>query len=836
MTIESRPLEPRMICQSPMLTLACSAEGISLSSPLCPEFLVGPLRPLLTVNGQTLSGAEVHVVSHDSASAELLWSFGANALELKQRFRLSESGGLHLVSELNNLSGAAIQLNALRLLAGDTALGTSYALGGHSAELGIYEQSNYRAEVRRPSQKRVMAGGVEEDPTQRAASGGDSQHCWVSYAPSVPFAWLAGFATSTRWDGRIQTSEDAQGSVSHWQIGFDGGDVLIDAGQTVPLEEVLLLAGDKPYDLLELYGDTVAQRHDVKVLPYSPVSWCSWYPYRLGVTEDRVLANARLAQQRLKSLGLKIFQIDLGWEKEYLPTCYEANDQFAHGFLWLRDQLGELGFRLGLWQGVFTVSVFDEVAKEHPEWLLGDGVNKPVPLGTWFWKPHGEYYALDLTHPGAQEWLRTKFRSLLEQGASYFKLDFISMVTLPNLRQRHDPRMVAGGGNEAARLGMNILMEEAARFSDEPLLLNCGMADLPGPGSFPLNYVCQDTGNTGYTSFRFLRDDYGKYLAGHLWKQGRWGVIQPSCLCVGLPGPIEEARVRATATFMCGGQVDIGDDLTRLPEERWQILLSTLPPTGHAARPIDLFDPISCTSLSYEAVCRSESEGGEALASTDDCSRVWHLSVATDWDEWELVALFDYDVPAHGAGAADLITNFQLPLERIKLSPDESYWGFEFWSGQFLGSLPPEAEPNSLVPQGYVHPGDAAGLTTLRKPGLLQVSFFGPGVKLISFRKARLHPWPVGTSFHQSGGTELGNVVWKELGAGGTLRGELHRPTGQQGDLYIAGAKQPPTRVTVVGLSASWRYGANDVIIVSLVTWADSTAWEVVWDDADTDS
>src|SRR2546425_5125641 len=37
-------------------------------------------------------------------------------------------------------------------------------------------------------------------------------------------------------------------------------------------------------------------------LSASPVSWCSWYPYRLGVTEERALANARIAAKRLKPL------------------------------------------------------------------------------------------------------------------------------------------------------------------------------------------------------------------------------------------------------------------------------------------------------------------------------------------------------------------------------------------------------------------------------------------------------------------------------------------------------------------------------------------------------
>src|SRR5262249_13364129 len=157
-----------------------------------------------------------------------------------------------------------------------------------------------------------------------------------------------------------------------------------------------------------------------------------------------------------------------------------------------------------------------------------------------------------------------------------------------------------------------------------------------------------------------------------LFKQGRWGIIQPSCLCVGLPGTLEEARLRATATFMTGGQVDIGDDLTTLPEDRWQVLLATLPPIGTPARPGDLLELISCSSISYEGMCRGDNPGAVELGGSES-SCVWHLPVDGAWDRWDLIALFNYDLPsADAAGSGTLITRFQLPLERLGLDPEGS--------------------------------------------------------------------------------------------------------------------------------------------------------------------
>ncbi|NQT18640.1 MAG: hypothetical protein HQ592_02965, partial [Planctomycetes bacterium] len=123
----------------------------------------------------------------------------------------------------------------------------------------------------------------------------------------------------------------------------------------------------------------------------------------------------------------------------------------------------------------------------------------------------------------------------------------------------------------------------------DALILNCGGPEMPGTGHWPLLYTCNDTGNTGFISHRSQQTNH-QSVACHLFKNGRWGIIQPSCLCVGAPGTVEDARLRATIAFLAGGQIDISDTLTTLPEDRWAILTATLPPLGVSAKPVDLFE------------------------------------------------------------------------------------------------------------------------------------------------------------------------------------------------------------------------------------------------------
>jgi len=807
--------------QNTTLSVTCQADGAGLAirSPLWESLHIGPLTAGLVVNGEPLRITR-RIAEPVNKELTITSEFGPLEIRLIQRLETVDNQTLRLHSEFINRSTRAVSLQSVQLLTLERQGRAS--LSQEKTSIRVFEQGSYWARVRHlgSSQERGSQSG---EAGSQAAVRSASHLCWVGYDLASRMALAVGFETSERWLGQIAIEEGPEDYLSGWSVGFDGGDLFIEPGESLPLEEVLLLAGDDPWALLESYADLVAARHQIQVLPQSPVSWCSWYPYRLGVAEERVLANARIAAGRLKPLGLSIMEVDLGWERDYLPNAFEENDQFPHGLAGLAAQLQELGFKLGAWKAPFTISEHDPLARERPEWLLGSEAQKPLPQGQWFWEPHGETYALDLTHPEAQAWLRQRVRSLAQRGVRYMKPDFIGGVGDSRLRSRYNRHIVAGGGTEAARIGMKIIMEEMQSADPGALVLNCGGPELPGTGHFPLLYTCDDTGNTGYVGWRHLQQDYGQNVAGHLFKQRRWGIIQPSCLCVGLPGTLEEARVRATATFMSGGQVDISDNLTALPEDRWQVLYATLPPLGIPARPVDLFDPIPATSLSYEAMCRGDNRDDVAISESGG-SRVWHLPVRSEWDCWDLIALFSFDMPPEDTqGKGQLITRFQLPFERLHLDPDAVYWAYEFWSGQFLGQVPALWQS----PRGYVHPGDTQTLIATRTPGVLEVSFFGPAVKLIVLRKARPHPWVAGTSFHQSGGAELTNVTWDPQGI---LRGDLRRPQGHQGSIVIAGSPGLPTAALVRGQQVIPHTGANNALILPLLTTAGLTPWEVRWE------
>jgi hypothetical protein len=243
---------------------------------------------------------------------------------------------------------------------------------------------------------------------------------------------------------------------------------------------------------------------------------------------------------------------------------------------------------------------------------------------------------------------------------------------------------------------------------------------------------------------------------------------------------------------------------------------------GASVTPVDLFDPVEVLSVDYNGLTSGAKSDVERAAPKVG-PRVWRLPVEHEGERWNLVALFEYDPPERNvAGQSDNITWFRLPKERIGLDPDGRYWAYEFWGGQFLGELPGPRRDGE-----YTHPGDVAHLLLPSDGEHVEAAFFGPAVKLLVLRAAKDHPWPVGTTFHQSGGTELDGVTWDA--ASRRLSGRVARPGGQCGSITIAGALPGMPRVTVAGRSVTPRPVAHGGLAFDVLTEGDATEWEVRW-------
>lgn len=761
-------------------------------------FSLGPGKPALRLDGRDVT---LRVAADTTTGRHRTLTWTAKNVELTQRIDRESRTRLRITSFLRHTGKQPLTLNHVLLFAG-----RRLGLGPNPEHTRILEQNAYHGRVRTPRQ--MLTGSDHLKATDGTTGAFVSHTHTVFHHPATRTGLLLGFESIDRWlpqisarmfpgeggdftgmanvDGGAAKTETAVApsktrvpAFREFTLGFDGGDYRLDPGEELALGDFVVESARDPLALLDAHGRRIKARNRLPDAPAPFANWCSWYPYRLRVTHDLVVETARIARTRqLHRLGLRYLQVDLGWEKDNVPSFFEENERFARGLGWLSTQLRDHGFDLGVWVGVLCIAETHPIAQEHPEWLLRGADGKPRNNYNWFWAPFCPIYALDVSHPGAQQWLRENFTRLAEKGVRFVKWDFAGIVTESALRGRHEPKFVNARAREAVRTAFRIAHEALESTGHKADMIDCSATDYAAAGIASVGYVNMDTGNTGL-GWRHLREVYTSF-ACHLFKH-HWSLLQPSCLVVGLPGTLEEARIRATATFMGAGHVDLGDDLSTLPEDRWSVLLASLPPNGTPARPVDLFEPVATGTLPYLSLVKAQPIDPPQPEPDPAGARVWSLPVKADWDEWTLVAFFNWTEPPVEAGSGvNLARRFRVDFTRLGLPKHAQLWAYEFWSGQFLGTVPRAAQPAGA----YRHPGDFSHPILESPAGTLDLGFHGPAVKLIVLRRPRPHPWPLGTSFHQSGGRELSAVKWDAKTR--TLSGQLHRPPGESGFIAIA--------------------------------------------------
>ena len=186
----------------------------------------------------------------------------------------------------------------------------------------------------------------------------------------------------------------------------------------------------------------------------------------------------------------------------------------------------------------------------------------------------------------------------------------------------------------------------------------------------------------------------------------------PDHVVVRDPLTIDQARVLATNVAMSGGLVLAGDDLTKLPKERMDIIKQVMPPFGEAARTVDLFE-------------------------TND-PMIASLEVQRDFEKWRVLSVASWN--------QEEMVNRTVDLEEAGLDPGKEYLAFEFWEQKYLGKV----------------------------SGELDLELKPTSVKVVALREITGHPQIIGTNRHiTQGGVELEGVSWdkRNLTLTGTLRG-----------------------------------------------------------------
>jgi alpha-galactosidase len=282
-------------------------------------------------------------------------------------------------------------------------------------------------------------------------------------------AWeggLAGFLTS---------------NIAHPYFSIEGDEIVgyLEYFETpfadpIPLEPLVVLEGEPVEQLLEEYGIRVAAANGVRINPWNPIGWSSWYQYFAGLRFEDIEKNLNAAREHFP---FEVFQVDEGFESD-IGDWLEVKPGFPP-LASLAQLIQSFGFRAGLWAAPFSATQTSHLFRLHPGWFVSD-----IGIAKFCYKIWGKsVFALDTTNPHAKNWLFETFAGLKKMGWDYFKIDFLFAAAIEGVRSRRVTPI------QAYREGLEVIR----RAVGGSFILGCGAPLLPSLGFVDGMRIGEDT-------------------------------------------------------------------------------------------------------------------------------------------------------------------------------------------------------------------------------------------------------------------------------------------------------------------------------------------------------
>lgn len=245
----------------------------------------------------------------------------------------------------------------------------------------------------------------------------------------------------------------------------------------VPLEPLAVLRGGAVEDLLDSYATLVKKENRVRLNPWNPVGWCSWYHYFGDLAWEDVVRNVETARGDRKSFPFEVFQVDDGYECD-IGDWLKAKPDYPP-LDGLARAITRSGFRAGIWTAPFSAAETSDAVADHPGWMVAEGGQPKFCHRSW----NRTIYALDLTQPAVQAHIFDLFGTLKKAGFDYFKIDFLFGSAMPGDRRRNVTPI------QAYREGLRVIRKAVGRS----FVLGCGAPLLPSVGLVDGMRIGEDT-------------------------------------------------------------------------------------------------------------------------------------------------------------------------------------------------------------------------------------------------------------------------------------------------------------------------------------------------------
>ena len=245
---------------------------------------------------------------------------------------------------------------------------------------------------------------------------------------------IASYTVESTGTTEVQKEFDLKDSPADDQVELS---LPLKPAEVMVSERLMFEAGPDYHDQLLAYGDAIRRLHHARVSSETPIGWWSWTVYYGAINEGETLTNGDWQAEHLKSFGYKYFQVDEGYQYARGEYTTPNATQFPDGMRFVGHHVTGEGLTFGVWTAPFEVTSRAWVYEHHKDWLVHNAKGDPIPIGDVWNQKTDVLYALDTTHPGAQEYLRQTYRTLArEWGVRFIKLDFMDTTAIEGYRYR----------------------------------------------------------------------------------------------------------------------------------------------------------------------------------------------------------------------------------------------------------------------------------------------------------------------------------------------------------------------------------------------------------------
>jgi hypothetical protein len=408
------------------------------------------------------------------------------------------------------------------------------------------------------------------------------------------------------------------------RCGYDKNPLTVeaDAWESPPM---VLAAPGSVFHGLEAYGALVKALRPLPVRVPPPSGWCSWDAGASGSQKEFFANVDAMKEARLDEWGLRIVQLDDGWQKGGRNTTTWVPDlgRFPAGMKGVADYVRAKGFEPGLWA---------------------------APLSEQ-----------DLGDPKFPDWLRGEVKRFVsEWGFHYVKADFLSYP------HKFTSKTVP---YDVAYLNAIRILEDGVRQAPDGYLMTCINHEWLSVGWADGQRMGTDVHGGDLTGlYPTLKTWPRRYFTNNTFWVG-----DPDMMHVNLPTD-EQARAWASFVALAGGATLSGDNIPKLLKgapSRLEIMKKAYPAQGFTARPCDLFERPTGWAPRFPRIwdCRVSRPGVGA----------WRVVGLFNWTV-DLKRERENFVGEPANVAVDFGRHLELPAGK-------RYLVYDFWAGKYLGAF-----------------------------------------------------------------------------------------------------------------------------------------------------